>query len=159
MKKSPERLMLEAIEYGQNLRANAALKNPLKSVAAAKAWQEWDALAAEAIARLAEMKVPLTDPAKEELRKIGNGLAVILGMNVDEEENERWYTRWGTKTGLGLVLILERFIHHVNGNFANADDETSSLAAEARSLEAKAQKQFAISRRKKAKIDSYERDK
>lgn len=143
--KSPERLMLECVELGQKIRK---IEPGTKSIH--KLWKEWDAVAAEAIAALAHKLQPITEEQKEELRKIGNGLGVVLKLRIHTQENERWATRWGSKTGLGLVLILERFIHHVNGNYANAEDRSNSLADKCRSLQAEAEKEFQKARMRAA---------
>ena len=138
--KSPEKLLLEALQFAQAMRHS---KGDAKEMI--RGWREFDALAAEAIAALAKRNAPLSDERKSELEKIGRGLGFILGLQVDTEENERFFTRWGTKTGLGLCLILERFIRHMNG-----DTDFTSLADECRAYAAEAEKLFDQARRRKA---------
>lgn len=142
--KSPERLMLEALQFAQALRTTT-----LSDKDQIKAWRQFDALAAEAIAALARKNQPPTEAQKEEYRKIGNGLGFILGMRPDHEEPDRWWTKWGTKTGLGLVLTIERFVLHFQGHVEAAD----SMSNEARALAAEGQKVLDAAKRRKSQRD------
>lgn len=48
-----------------------------------------------------------------ELNELGNVLARGLGMRKDFEHFDRWRTVWGTKTGLGLIRMLDNMLNGI----------------------------------------------
>lgn len=56
-----------------------------------------------------ETKQVMTD---EQMSQYGNALAVALDLKRCQEHSDRWKTAWGTKTGKGLYLTLQRMIEN-----------------------------------------------